>query len=117
MVAPQKVPRILGKLLKAKGLPNETSSNAIPKESSICTSTAYEDCETPSICLTMKWGPSWMGEQAQYPHYTVFSNLKGIPIIPVLTSTRSLFGETNRNVMWTHPYANPQYMKVVKHLL
>jgi hypothetical protein len=67
--------------------------------------------------LTMKWGPSWMGEQAQYPHYTVVSShLKGIPIIPSLTST-GLFDETTRNVIRTHPYANPQHMKVVKHLL
>ena len=29
LVAPRQVPRILGKLPKAKGLPNETSSNVI----------------------------------------------------------------------------------------
>jgi hypothetical protein len=37
----------------------------------MCTSTAYEGCETPFMCLTMKWEPSWMVLQPQQAHYTI----------------------------------------------
>ena len=63
------------------------------------------------MCLSLIREPSWMGQHAQYPHYTLVSHLEGIPIIPGLTST-GLFGKTSSNVIRTHPYAHPQHMKV-----
>jgi hypothetical protein len=38
---------------------------------SICTSTAYEGCQTPYMCLTLMWDPSWLGLQPQSLHFTI----------------------------------------------
>ena len=35
------------------------------KDSSTCTSTAHEDCNTPYMCLTLMWEPFWMGLKPQ----------------------------------------------------
>ena len=43
----------------------------------MCTSSAYEVDETPYMCLTMKWDPSWMGI-ASTKVYTIVSSSGGI---------------------------------------
>jgi hypothetical protein len=34
-------------------------------------STLYKVCETPWMCLIMKWEPYWMGIKPQQPHYAI----------------------------------------------
>jgi hypothetical protein len=42
------------------------------KDTSIFTSTAYEGCQTPCMCLTlMCWDQSWLGLQPQSLHFTI----------------------------------------------
>jgi hypothetical protein len=40
----------------------------------------YQGIYTLQKCLTIKWEPSWMGLELQYPQYTLVSQLGGIPI-------------------------------------
>jgi hypothetical protein len=40
-----------------KSFLNKISGNECGKDSSICPSTAYEDCETPGIASTLMWEP------------------------------------------------------------
>jgi hypothetical protein len=40
-------------------------------DASICTSTAYEGCQTPCMCLTLVWDQSWFGLQPQSLHFTI----------------------------------------------
>jgi hypothetical protein len=41
------------------------------KDTSICTFTAYECCQTPFMCLTLMWDQSWLGLQPQSLHFTI----------------------------------------------
>ncbi len=41
------------------------------KDASICTSTAYEGCQTPCMFLTLMWDQSWLGLQPQSLHFTI----------------------------------------------
>ncbi len=41
------------------------------KDTSIFTSTAYEGCQTPCMCLKLMWDQSWLGLQPQSSHFTI----------------------------------------------
>jgi hypothetical protein len=43
------------------------------KDASICTSAAYEGCQTPCMCLTLIWDQSRLGLQPQSLHFTIIS--------------------------------------------
>ncbi len=48
------------------------------KDSSICTSTAYEGYERTHMCLTVMWEPSWFGLQPQQSHFIIVCPSGGI---------------------------------------
>jgi hypothetical protein len=41
------------------------------KDTSIFTSTAYEGCQTPCMCLKLMWDQSWLGLQPQSSHFSI----------------------------------------------
>jgi hypothetical protein len=67
------------------------------------------------VCLTLMWDQSGLGLQYQSPHFTMICCLgvtqKSSKIPKCLADMSSW------NVARTHPYAHPQHMKVVKHLV
>jgi len=150
-------------------------------DTSICTSTAYQGCQTPYIYIIWIWDEYGLGLQPQSPHFTITYQLRLAQIcseIPKAWSTwaairwcghihmhihsisrlsntfyiynmdlrwiwvgstasitsfhhdisaetcpdlwqnsNSLVDMSGRKVVWTHPYAHPQHIKIVKHLL
>jgi hypothetical protein len=79
------------------------------KETSIFTSTAYEGCQTPCMCLTlMCWDQSWLGLQPQSPHFII------ICCPGVTREFPKLCQQGLRECVRTHLYSHPLHMKVVK---
>jgi hypothetical protein len=64
----RKLPRFLGDLF-----PKLCQQGLLEccKDASIFTSTAYEGCQTPCMCLTLMWDQSWLGGHPQSLHFTI----------------------------------------------
>ena len=61
--------------------------------------------------------PSSMTLYHQLPQYTVVCPSGGKQDSRKITNSLSLADRISRNMVWTHPYAHPQHVKVVKHLV
>ncbi len=83
-------------------------------DTSICTSTAYKGCQTPYIYnMDVRW--IWVGSTASITSFHHHISAETCP--DLWQNSTSSVNMSGRSVVWTHPYAHPQHIMVVKHLL
>ena len=92
LFAPREVPRILGTILHLP-IPKAWPTSLAVKQWELIHLHIHSIWRLwkTYMCLTMKWEPSWIGQQPQYSHYTAVSQLGGIPIIPGIFKSKRLF--------------------------
>jgi hypothetical protein len=84
-------------------------------DTSICTSTAYNGCQTSFIYIIWMWDEYGLGVQPQSKHFTMSYRLGVAQISDKIPKAWSAWAAVRGGD--TDPYAHPQHIKVVKHLI
>ena len=108
LFAPQQVTRKL--FVNANSLANRSSCNVVKTQPP-----QNKKVVKHLVCLILTRKTYWMGLQPQLPHYIVVWSSIGHQNYMQLP--KDLPNTSSCNVDKTQPYAHPQHMKVVKHLI